>query len=69
MVLLVTTSIAYSYRYSFCSNTESIFADIFLVISKPIPLGILYRPPDKSDFVKHINNVFAETGVLDKQEF
>ena len=36
--------------------------------SKPILLGILYRPPDKSDFVKHINNVFTETGVLDKQE-
>ena len=36
--------------------------------SKPILLGILYRPPDKSDFVKHINNVFTETGVLDKQK-
>ena len=36
--------------------------------SKPILLGILYRQPDKSDFVEHINNVFTETGVLDKQE-
>ena len=59
---------AYSYKDSFCSNTESIFVDIFLPKSKPILLGILYRPPDKSDFVKHINNVFTETGVLDKQE-
>ena len=33
-----------------------------------ILLGILYRPPDKLDFVKHINNDFTETGVLDKQE-
>ena len=24
-----------------------------------------YRPPEKSDFVKHINNVFTETGILD----
>ena len=60
--------IAYSYEDSFCSNTESIFLDIFfLPKSKPILLGILYRPPDKSDFVKH-NNVFTEAGVLDKQE-
>ena len=60
--------IAYSYEDSFCSNTESIFLDIFfLPKSKPILLGILYRPPDKSDFVKHIH-VFIEIGVLDKQE-
>ena len=64
----VKSSIGYSYKDSFCSNTESIFVDIFLPKSKPILLGILYKPPDKSDFVKHINNVFTETGVLDKQE-
>ena len=64
----IKSLIAYSYKESFCSNTESIFVDIFLPKSKPILLGILYRPPDKSDFVKHINNVFTETGVLDKQE-
>ena len=64
----IKSSIAYSYKDSFCSNTESIFVDMFLPKSKSIQLGILYRPPDKSDFVKHINNVFIETGVLDKQE-
>ena len=31
-------------------------------------MGIICRPPDKSDFVNHINNVWSETGVLDKQE-
>ena len=64
----IKSLIAYSYKESFCSNTESIFVDIFLPKSKPILLGILCRPPDKSDFVKYINNVFTETGVLDKQE-
>ena len=29
---------------------------------------ILYRSRDKLDFVQHINNVFTETGGLDKQE-
>ena len=65
----IKSSIAYSHKESFCSNTESIFVDIFLPKSKPILLGILYRPPNKSDFIKHINNVFTETGVLDKQEY
>ena len=60
--------IAYGYKDSFCSNTKSIFVDIFLPKSKPILLDTLYKPPDKSEFVKYINNVFTETGVLDKQE-
>ena len=64
----IKSSIVYSYKDSFCSNTESIFTDIFLPKSKPILLGILHKQPDKSDFIKHINNVFTETGVLDKQE-
>ena len=63
----IKSSIAYSFKDSFCSNTESIFVDIFLPNSKSILLDILYRPPKKSDFVKYIN-VFTETGVLNKQE-
>ena len=64
----IKSSTEYSYKDSFCSNIESIFGDIFLPKSKPIVLGVLYRPPNQSDFVKHINKVFTETGVLDKQE-
>ena len=63
----IKSSIAYSYKDRFCSNTESIFVDIFLPKSKPILMSILHRPPDKSDFVTHIN-VLTETGVLDKHE-
>ena len=65
----IKSSIAYSSKDSFCSKTESIFVDIFFLLkSKPILLGILYRPPDESDFVKHIYNVFTETGALDRQQ-
>ena len=49
--------------------TPTIFLlTFFLPKSKPILLGILYRPPDKLDFVKQVKNVFTETGVLNKQE-
>ena len=64
----IKSLIAYSYKDSFCSNIKSIFVDIYLSKSKSILLGILYRPPDKSDFVKYINNLFTETAALDKQE-
>ena len=62
--------IAYSYKDSCCSNIQSIFVEIYLPKPKAILLGILYRPPDfvKSDFVKHINNIFIETKILHKQE-
>ena len=63
----IKSLIAYSYKENFCSNIESTFVDIYLLKSKPILLGILYRPPNKSDFIKQIN-VFTETGVLNKQE-
>ena len=50
------------------SNIESTFVAIYLPKSELILPGILCRPFNKSDFVKHINNVFTETWVLDKQE-
>ena len=63
----IQSSMTYSYKDNFCSNIEIIFVDIYLPKSKAILLGILHRPPDKSDFVKSINNVSTETGVLDRQ--
>ena len=59
--------IGYSYKDRFCSNIRSTFVDIYLPKSKQILLGILYIPPDKSDFIKQIN-VLTETEFLDKQE-
>lgn len=61
-------SISYSYKGRFCSNFESIFVKTYLRKSRPVLLGILYRPPSKSEFVRHTHNVFTETGVLDKQQ-
>ena len=64
----VKKSLAYNYRDNFCKNTESIFIDIFLPKTKPILIGILYRPPDKNDFVKNLEETFTNCNILDKQE-
>ena len=64
----IKSLIEYNYKNSFCINPQSIFVHIYLLKSKPILLAISYRPPNKSDFVKHIDDVFTETGVLDKEE-
>ena len=54
-------------KRAFAVVPKVFFLKFFLPKSKPILLGILKRPPEKSDFFKPIN-VFTETGVLDKQE-
>ena len=64
----VKKSLAYNYRDNFCKKTESIFIDIFLPKTKPILIGILYRPPDKNDFVKNLKETFTNCNILDKQE-
>ena len=63
-MLLVTLKVQlHIVTKSFCSNIEIVLVDIYLPKSKQNLLGI-YKLPNKSDFVKHINNVFTGNGVL-----
>ena len=50
----IRRSLSYNHKSSFCCNIESIFTDIFLPKSKPILVGVLYWPPDKPGFIKHL---------------
>ena len=50
----IRKSLSYNRKTSFCRNIEHIFVDIFLPKSKPILVGALYRPPEKSDFMEHL---------------
>ena len=46
----------------FAFNAGSIFIEIFLPKSKPVLSGILYRPPDKYDFINyHFINTYSAT--------
>ena len=36
--------------------------------SKPILVGVLYRPPDKPDFIEHLNNSLTESNISNTQE-
>ena len=64
----VKNSISYNRKPNFCINTESIFIEIFLPKSKPVLIGILYRPPDKCDFVNCLERTFSDTNVFESQE-
>ena len=65
----VKNSISYYRKPNFCSNTESIFVEIFLPKSKPVLIGVLCRPPDKYDFVNCPERTFSETNVFEAQEY
>ena len=64
----VKNSISCNRKPNFCINTESIFIEIFLPKSKPVLIGILYRPPDKYDFVNCLERTFSDTNVFESQE-
>ena len=64
----IRKSLSYNHKKSFCRNIESIFIDIFLPKSKPILVGVLYRPPDKLDFIEHLNNSLKESNISNTQE-
>ena len=55
-------------KSNFCINTDSIFIEIFLPKSKPVLIGILYRPPNKYDFVNCLERTFSETNAFESQE-
>ena len=52
----------------FCCNIEIIFIDIFLPKSKPIFVGVLYRRPEKPDFIEHLDNSLNESNISNTQE-
>ena len=64
----IRKSLSYNHKTSFYRNIESIFIDIFLPKSKPILVGVLYRPPEKPDFIKHLNNSLKESNISNTQE-
>ena len=68
VVCFLKNSISYNRKPNFCINTESIFIEIFLPRSKPVLIGILYRPPDKYDFVNCLERTFSDTNIFESQE-
>ena len=49
-------------------DLENIFFDLLLPKSKPVLVGILYRPPNSSGFLKKLNAAISKTKNFDNQE-
>ena len=68
----IRSDISFSIRGDFSSEIENIFLDILLPKTKPILIGILYRPPDqfkfKSKFLDNLSTSISQTFSFDEQE-
>ena len=53
----------------FFINTERNFIEIFLPKSNLVLIGVLYRSPDKYDFVNCLERTFSNTNVFESQEY
>ena len=50
------------------TDFKNIFLDLLLPNSKPILIGILYRPPDQSGFLDMVSSAIADMEDFDNQE-
>ena len=66
--LFFKSSVSYNRKPSVCINTESIFIEIILPKSKPVLIGILYRPSDKYNFVNCLERTFSKINVFESQK-
>ena len=64
----IRNDISFNPRGNFSSEVENIFLDMLLPKTKPILIGILYRPPDQSKFPDKLSTAISETDNFDAQE-
>ncbi len=64
----IRNDICYNHRDNFSNEIENIFLDILLPKTKPILIGILYRPPTQSGFLEELSTSINNTENFDNQE-
>ena len=64
----IRNDISFSVRGDFSSEIENIFFDILLPKTKPILIGIIYRPPDQSKFLDNLSTSISQTCSFNEQE-
>ena len=64
----IRSDISFNVRGDFSSEIENIFLDILLPKTKPILIGILYRPPDQSKFLDNLSTSISQTCSFNEQE-
>ena len=61
-------SLAFEVRTDFPNAFENIFIDILLPKTKPILLGVIYRPPSDMHFVDNLNSCISNSNSFNSRE-
>ena len=64
----IKSELAFNQRKDFSMDIENIFFDILLPNSKPILVGIIYRPPDQPGFLSKLTDAIKGTENFEEQE-
>ena len=64
----VRNDISFNVRSDFSDEIENIVFDMLLPKTKPILVGILYRPPDQSKFLDKLSTTISRSNTFDNQE-
>ena len=56
----IKNNITHNRQSSISQNIENIVLNILLLKSKPITVGIVYRPHNQVDFIDHFNNAIGK---------
>ena len=64
----IRKDLSFNLRENFSPDLENVFLDLFLPKSKPILVGILYRPPNSNGFLKKLDVAISKTENFDNQE-
>ena len=64
----IRKDLSFNSREDFAPDLENTFFDLLLPKSKPVLVGILYRPPNSNGFLKKLNAAISKTKNFDNQE-
>ena len=68
VVCYIKDGTAYDRISDFSDEIENVFLNIFLPKSKPILIGIIYKPPDQTDFVNKFSTAIDNTKNFNTNE-
>ena len=59
--------LSFTKRNYFPHDIETIFIEIFLPKTKPMTVGIVYRPPSQTSFLETMNEHFYKLDTINKE--
>ena len=65
----IRNNVNYTQKNLFPNDIENVFFEIHLPKAKPITVGIVYRPPNQTDFIKTFNENFAKLDAANKETY